>query len=111
MNTGIADAFDLATRIAAVHTGQAGESALDAYDRVRRAAALEVLAFTDRLTATAMLRNPAARAARRALAGTLGRLGPVRRRVAMWVTGLQRSPLYGDLPAVTPRRLEPDASR
>lgn len=107
MNTGIADAFDVATRLAAVCTGQADESTLDAYDRVRRAVALEVLRFTDRLTRMAMLRNPLARFARRIGAGTLGRLGPVQRRLAMWVTGLRRSPLRGDLPAVTPRQLEP----
>jgi 2-polyprenyl-6-methoxyphenol hydroxylase-like FAD-dependent oxidoreductase len=110
MNTGIADAFDLATRLAAVVTGQAGEATLDAYDRQRRAVALEVLRFTDRLTRVAMMRNPVARLVRRAGAGTVGGLGPVQRRLAMWVTGLQRSPLRGDLPAVTPRPLEPRPS-
>jgi 2-polyprenyl-6-methoxyphenol hydroxylase-like FAD-dependent oxidoreductase len=111
MNTGIADAFDLATRMAAVFTGQADESTLDAYDRVRRAVALEVLRFTDRLTKMAMLRNPAARFARRIGAGTVGRLAPVQQRLAMWVTGLQRSPLRGDLPAAVPRRLETNTSK
>jgi 2-polyprenyl-6-methoxyphenol hydroxylase-like FAD-dependent oxidoreductase len=106
MNTGIADAYDLATRLAAVLTGQADDSTLDTYDRVRRAVALEVLRFTDRLTRTAMIRNPAARFARRVGTGTVGRLTPVQRRLAMWVTGLQRSPLRGDLPTVTPRKLE-----
>jgi 2-polyprenyl-6-methoxyphenol hydroxylase-like FAD-dependent oxidoreductase len=110
MNTGIADAFDLATRLAAVLAGQADESSLDAYDRVRRAVALEVLAFTDRLTRVAMMRNPAARIARRVGTGTVGRLRPVQRRLAMWVTGLQRSPLRGDLPAVTTRQREPETS-
>lgn len=108
MNTGIADAFDLATRLATVLAGQADESSLDAYDR--RAVALEVLAFTDRLTRVAMMRNPAARVARRVGTGTVGRLRPVQRRLAMWVTGLQRSPLRGDLPAVTPRQREPVTS-
>jgi 2-polyprenyl-6-methoxyphenol hydroxylase-like FAD-dependent oxidoreductase len=102
MNTGIADAYDVATRLAAVLTGQAEESSLDAYDRGRRAVALEVLTFTDRLTRVAMMRHPVARLARRAGTGTVGRLRPVQRRLAMWVTGLQRSPLRGDLPAVTP---------
>ncbi len=111
MNTGIADAFDLATRLAAVVTGQAAESILDAYELQRRAVALEVLRFTDRLTRMAMLRNPAARVARRTVAGSIGRLGPVQRRLAMWVTGLQRSPLRGDLPAVTPRQPAPRASK
>jgi 2-polyprenyl-6-methoxyphenol hydroxylase-like FAD-dependent oxidoreductase len=101
MNTGIADAFDLATRLAAVLAGQADESTLDTYERMRRAAALEVLRFTDRMTRMAMLSSPVARSARRVAAGTVGRFGPVQRRLAMWVTGLERSPLRGDLPAVT----------
>jgi hypothetical protein len=64
--------------------------------------ALEVLRFTDRLTKAAMLRNPAARFARRVGTGAIGRLRPVQHRRAMWVTGLQRSPLHGNLPVVTP---------
>jgi 2-polyprenyl-6-methoxyphenol hydroxylase-like FAD-dependent oxidoreductase len=100
MNTGIADAFDIATRLAAVVSGQAAPTVLDGYELHRRAAALEVLQFTDRMTRMSMLRHPAARLVRRLGAGTVGRLGPVQRRVAMWVTGLQRSPLRSDLPAV-----------
>ncbi len=101
MNTGIADAYDLATRLAAVVAGAAPESTLDAYAERRRAAALEVLRFTDRMTKVAMLRNPVARVARLAVARTVGRLGPVQRRIALWVTGLERSPLRADLPSVT----------
>jgi len=107
MNTGIADAYDLSTRIAAVLNGSAADEVLDEYERVRRAAALEILRFTDRMTRMAMLRSPVARAGRRAMANTVGRLGPVRRRLAMWVTGLERSPLRGRLPAVAPRTLDP----
>jgi 2-polyprenyl-6-methoxyphenol hydroxylase-like FAD-dependent oxidoreductase len=102
MNTGIADAFDLATRIAAVLTGQAEADVLDGYERGRRSAALEVLRFTDRMTRAAMLTHPVPRTGRRLLAHTVGRLPAVQRRVAMWVTGLERSPLRTDLPAVTP---------
>ena len=100
MNTGIADAYDLATRLAAVVAGAAPESTLDAYAERRRAAALEVLRFTDRMTKVAMLRNPVARVARLTVARTVGRLGPVQRRIALWVTGLERSPLRADLPSV-----------
>jgi 2-polyprenyl-6-methoxyphenol hydroxylase-like FAD-dependent oxidoreductase len=103
MNTGIADAYDLSTRLAAVLDGQAGEPTLDGYEQARRAAALEVLRFTDRMTRVAMLDKPVARSMRRLMAGSVGRLPPVRRRLAMWVTGLERSPLRGDLPAVTAR--------
>ena len=100
MNTGIADAYDLATRLAAVVAGGAPESTLDVFATRRRAAALEVLRFTDRMTKVAMLRNPVARLARLAAARTVGRLGPVQRRIALWVTGLERSPLRDDLPSV-----------
>jgi 2-polyprenyl-6-methoxyphenol hydroxylase-like FAD-dependent oxidoreductase len=103
MNTGIADAYDLSTRIAAVLNGEAGEPVLDGYERARRGAALEVLRFTDRMTRAAMLHKPVARSMRRFMAASVGRLRPVRRRLAMWVTGLERSPLRGDLPAVTAR--------
>ena len=101
MNTGIADAYDVATCVAAVIAG-AAESTLEAYAERRRAAALEVLRFTDRMTRMAMLRNPVARAARLALANSVGRLGPVQRRIALWVTGLERSPLRGDLSDAQP---------
>ncbi len=103
MNTGIADAFDLATRLAAVLSGQAGEPTLDAYEKVRRPAALEVLRFTDWMTRMAMLSSPIARSVRRVVAGTVGRLGPVQRRLTLWITGLERSPLRGDLPAMASR--------
>jgi 2-polyprenyl-6-methoxyphenol hydroxylase-like FAD-dependent oxidoreductase len=93
MNTGIADAYDLATRLALVLTGRGEESVLGGYEQGRRAAASEVLRFTDGMTKLALLSNPAARAARRLAAGTLLRLGPVQRRITMWVSGLTRSPL------------------
>ena len=47
-----------------------------------------------------MLRNPVARVALFAMAKIVGRLGPVQRRIALWVTGLERSPLRADLPSV-----------
>ena len=98
MNTGIADAYDLATRLAAVVADGAAESSLDTYAEERRAAALEVLRFTDRMTRMAMLRNPVARVARLVAARSVGRLGPVQRRIALWVTGLERSALRAPAP-------------
>jgi 2-polyprenyl-6-methoxyphenol hydroxylase-like FAD-dependent oxidoreductase len=98
MNTGIADAFDLATRLAAVLTGQAGEQVLDEYDVHRRAAALEVLRFTDRMTRMALMRHPLPRAGRWIAAHTVGRSASVQRLIATWVTGLRRSPLRTGLP-------------
>ena len=62
-----------------------------------------MLRFTDRMTRVAMLDKPVPRSVRRLMAGSVGRLRPVRRRLAMWVTGLERSPLRGDLPPVTAR--------
>ena len=96
MNTGIADAFDIATKLAAVLRGESDEATLDLYDQRRRAAALEVLKFTDRITRVATLRSPVARGMRRLLARTVGRSARVKRHVAMWVTGLERSPLRVD---------------
>jgi 2-polyprenyl-6-methoxyphenol hydroxylase-like FAD-dependent oxidoreductase len=100
MNTGIADAFDLANRLAAVVSGRADESTLDSYERQRRHAALEVLEFTDRMTRIATLTNPVARWLRNAAAGRIVGIGPVRRRITMWITGLGRSPLRGDRPSM-----------
>jgi 2-polyprenyl-6-methoxyphenol hydroxylase-like FAD-dependent oxidoreductase len=100
MNTGIADAYDCATRIATVVSGGADASLLEGYERDRRPAAQEVLRFTDRMTRMAMLSNPAARLVRRVGAHTVGRLGVVQRRFAWWVTGLRRSPLGTALPAL-----------
>lgn len=75
MNTGIADAYDLSSRLGAVLSGQADASVLDGYERYRRAAALEVLQFTNRMTRMAMLRNPLARSLRTVAAATAGRMG------------------------------------
>jgi 2-polyprenyl-6-methoxyphenol hydroxylase-like FAD-dependent oxidoreductase len=100
MNTRIADAFDLSTRLAAVLTGRAGEIALDQYEQARRPAALEVLRFIDRLTRISMLHNPAARRIRWIVARTLGRRKSVQRRVTMSISGPERSPLH-HLPPVT----------
>jgi 2-polyprenyl-6-methoxyphenol hydroxylase-like FAD-dependent oxidoreductase len=112
MNTGIADAYDLSTRLGAVLTGQAEASVLDDYERHRRAAALEVLRFTDRMTRVAMLSNPLSRTLRTAAAATAGRTRPIRHMITLSVTGLKRSPLRHDLPAVAlpavaPRHTEP----
>ena len=83
--------------------GESDEAALDLYDQRRRAAALEVLKFTDRITRVATLRSPVARGVRRLLARTVGRSARVKRHVAMWVTGLERSPLRVDQPTAAPQ--------
>src|SRR5215831_7725290 len=105
MNTGIADAYDLATRLAAVLTGQAGQAILDGYERDRRAAALEVVTFTDRMTTMASVRSPAARALRDAALAAASRIPAIRNLITLWVSGLKRSPLRHDLPPLKPARL------
>jgi len=103
MNTGIADAYDLATRLAAVLTGQASEAVLDGYERDRRPAALEVVTFTDRMTTMATMRSPAARALRDAALAVASRIPAARNLITLWVSGLKRSPLRHDLPPLQPR--------
>jgi 2-polyprenyl-6-methoxyphenol hydroxylase-like FAD-dependent oxidoreductase len=105
MNTGIADAYDLATRLAAVLTGQADPAVLDGYEHDRRPAALEVVTFTDRMTTMATVRSPAARALRDAALATASRIPAVRNSLTLWVSGLKRSPLRHDLPPLKPARL------
>ena len=96
MNTGIADAFDLATRMSAVLTGEADDAVLEGYVTARRAAALEVLTFTDRMTRVALVHHRVPRAARWLAAHSVGRSPFVQRRLAMWMTGLRRSPLRAE---------------
>ncbi|MGO9693273.1 MAG: FAD-dependent monooxygenase [Mycobacterium sp.] len=50
MNTGMQDAFNVAWKLAAVISGQAGETLLDSYEAERIPVADGVIAFTDRLT-------------------------------------------------------------
>ena len=100
MNTGIADAYELASRLTATLAGT-DPGVLDGYEPTRRLAALEVLRFTDQMTRIAMLSSPLGRLTRRVLAGTLGQLSPVQQRIAMWISGLQRSPLRHDRPVAT----------
>ncbi|BCJ34232.1 pentachlorophenol monooxygenase [Actinocatenispora thailandica] len=100
MNTGIADAYDLATRLAAVLAGTADPDTLDDYQRHRRAAALEVLRFTDRMTRMALAASPFTRRLRRVALGALPRIPRVNSTVTGWITGLDRSPLRHHLPPV-----------
>jgi 2-polyprenyl-6-methoxyphenol hydroxylase-like FAD-dependent oxidoreductase len=102
MNIGIADAYDLATRLAAVLTGQASPAVLDGYEHDRRPAALEVVAFTDRMMKMATVRSPATRRLRDTALAAAGHIPAIRNRITLWVSGLNRSPLRRGLPPVTP---------
>jgi 2-polyprenyl-6-methoxyphenol hydroxylase-like FAD-dependent oxidoreductase len=92
MNTGIADAYDLAQCIARASSGDA--AALDAYERRRMRAARQVLKLTDRITRVALLRPLPARALRNAAIRMLARIPRIRRALVGSVSGLNRSPLH-----------------
>jgi 2-polyprenyl-6-methoxyphenol hydroxylase-like FAD-dependent oxidoreductase len=91
MNTGIADAFDLADRLGRERHGEPG--AIDGYGQARRAAAQEVIGFTDRLTRAALLQQPVARTIRNAAVRVVTRIPAVRGFLVSLVSGIQRSPL------------------
>jgi len=91
MNTGIADAYDLAGCIAADIAGDV--SALDGYERRRTRAARQVVALTDRLTRVALVRGQPARGIRNTAIRVLTRVPPLRRGLIRSVSGLDRSPL------------------
>ncbi|WP_283560231.1 FAD-dependent monooxygenase [Paenarthrobacter sp. PH39-S1] len=97
MNTGIADAYDIADRLGEVVQLEGSDSTLDGYEPSRRSAALEVLAYTDRITRMALLRNPLGRLARNTAIRVLSRLPVVQSSMVMWVSGLKRSPLASPL--------------
>lgn len=92
MNTGIADGYALATLMADA-LEQGSQAPLTQYGPARRAAAEEVVRFTDGMTRAALLRSPVQRAIRNAALRVLPRLDPVRRRLVGWISGLARSPL------------------
>ncbi|MFI7077749.1 FAD-dependent oxidoreductase [Micromonospora sp. NPDC049903] len=88
MNLGICDAVDLGETLAAVLAGGT-ETLLDEYAARRRPLAHEVAGFADRLTRLATV--PAAgRPARDALLRLFSALPPVRRRVALRLSGLSQ---------------------
>ncbi|MGW5572890.1 FAD-dependent oxidoreductase [Nocardia thailandica] len=81
MNTGIQDAALLGRLLARVVAG-APDALLDTYEADRRPVALEVVAFTDRMTRMATLGNRPARAVRNTALRLLTSLPPVRNGLA-----------------------------
>lgn len=77
MNTGIQDAAMLARLLAKVLAGEP-DSLLDSYETVRRPIALDVVAFTDRMTRMATLRSAPARTARNTALRLLTRIPAIR---------------------------------
>lgn len=92
MNTGIADGFAVAELMADA-LEQGSLAPLEQYESARRAAAEEVVRFTDNMTRAALLRSPVARMLRNTALRLLPQLPPVRRRLVGWISGLARSPL------------------
>ncbi|GGO92451.1 FAD-dependent monooxygenase [Wenjunlia tyrosinilytica] len=88
MNIGIQDAVELGRALAAVVHGEP-ETLLDRYEATRRPIAKQVVAFTDRMTKMATMRNPVQRAARNAALAAIGRVPAVRRNVAMRLAELE----------------------
>ena len=83
MNTGMQDAFNLAWKLALVCRGDCpADPLLESYNAEREGVGARVLADAGRLTALALLRNPAAQAARNLVGGWLLGLSPVRRSIS-----------------------------
>ncbi|TCK01275.1 FAD-dependent oxidoreductase [Nocardia alba] len=87
MNTGIQDAALLATLLTKVTAGEP-DSVLDSYETVRRPIALDVVAFTDRMTRMATVQSGVVRAARNTAARLLGRVPAVRDKLAYQLSEL-----------------------
>jgi 2-polyprenyl-6-methoxyphenol hydroxylase-like FAD-dependent oxidoreductase len=85
MNTGIQDAVALARLLARTLRG---EDVLDEYERVRRPVALEVVAFTDRMTRLATITSAPLRAVRNTVVPMVTRIPAVRRRIAYQLSEL-----------------------
>ncbi|HSM39040.1 MAG TPA: FAD-dependent monooxygenase [Candidatus Limnocylindrales bacterium] len=81
LNSGAADAENLAWKLAAVTDGNAPDQLLDSYQRERRAVALHNLALTDRTMRFMVPHGPIRRAARNTILSGSVRLPALRRRV------------------------------
>ncbi|MGF0314804.1 FAD-dependent monooxygenase [Nocardia fluminea] len=87
MNTGIQDAALLASLLAKVTAGEP-DSILDTYETVRRPIALDVVAFTDRMTEMATLQSAPIRAVRNTALRILSRIPAVRNKMAYQLSEL-----------------------
>ncbi|NEB75640.1 FAD-dependent oxidoreductase, partial [Streptomyces sp. SID14478] len=88
MNTGLQDAANLGWKLAAVVNGRADDALLDTYEAERHPVGRAVLRSSGGMVRLAMAKHPWTRAARSALTGLLGRVGPARERVVGQITGL-----------------------
>ncbi len=99
MNTGMQDAINLAWKLALVCHRKSPLSLLDSYSAERSAVGTDVLKAAGRLTAVAVLRNPAAQSVRNLIGRLMLGLAPVRTAMVEQMTeisiGYPHSPLNG----------------
>jgi len=90
MNTGLVDAWVLGRLLVEVVADGRDPARLDRYQELRRPAAQEVMSMVGRLTDMAVLKGKPQRLVRNLVLGLLGSLPPVRRGLAMGLSGLSR---------------------
>jgi len=95
MNAGLIDAWVLGRTLAATIKEGRDEAHLDGYERLRRPAAAAVLRLAGRLTRAATMRSRPQRALRNLMLSLAGSVPPLRRRIAMDLSGLSRRELAG----------------
>ena len=101
MNTGMQDVFNLAWKLALVHSGKAAPALLDSYSPERSAIGDQVLSSTGRMTRVALLHNPLLRELRDLAVGTLSRLPAIQQRLVDQLTELDLHYAHSPL-SVTP---------
>ena len=90
MNCGLVDACVLGQLLSEVVSGKRPESALDAYEKLRRPAASQVLGLAGRLTTLATMQSGIKRAMRNAVFRILDRIGPAKHKLMLNLSGLGR---------------------
>jgi 2-polyprenyl-6-methoxyphenol hydroxylase-like FAD-dependent oxidoreductase len=90
MNTGLVDAILLGEALVRVVRDGERDSLLDDYAALRRPAAAKVLGLAGKLTRVATLRSVWGRALRNLILRVLNHVAPVKRRLAMNLSGLSR---------------------
>lgn len=88
MNVGLQDAANLGWKLAAVVNGRARDALLDTYEAERHPVGKAVLRSSGGIVRMAMAKRPWTLAARAAVTGVLGRVGPARARATGQITGL-----------------------
>lgn len=97
MNTGLVDAIVLSEALVWVVRDGAADTILDDYGSTRRPAAKKVLDLASRLTRVATVRSAAGRGVRNLVLRVLDRVAPLKRKLAMDLSGLARR-RYSRLP-------------